>query len=179
LIFKVFGILYFRHRKDRMKKTFVVTGIVVVSAFIVLYVLNRVTSKRNPTELYTEVQKGQFEIAVGSAGELIAEKSEDIKGPEFAQGRDIRFMNIKIQDLVPEGTLVKEGDYIATLDRTELNNNLKDAQETLTTLRNDLEVKLLDSAVVLNDRRDEIRNQKFAVEEARNGWVIKGKWGQQ
>lgn len=149
-----------------MKKTFVVTGIVVVSAFIVLYVLNRVTSKRNPTELYTEVRMGQFEITVGSAGELIAEKSEDIKGPEFAQGRDIRFMNIKIQDLVPEGTLVKEGDYIATLDRSELNNNLKDAQETLTTLRNDLEVKLLDSAVVLNDRRDEIRNQKFAVEEA-------------
>lgn len=27
-------------------------------------------------------------------------------------------------------------------------------------------MKLLDSAVVLNDRRDEIRNQKFAVEEA-------------
>ncbi len=149
-----------------MKKTFVVTGIVVVSAFIILYVLNRVTSKRNATEFYTEVQKGQFEITVGSAGELIAEKSEDIKGPEFAQGRDIRFMNIKIQDLVPEGTLVKEGDYIATLDRTELNNNLKDAKETLTTLQNDLEVKLLDSAVVLNDRRDEIRNQKFTVEEA-------------
>ena len=62
MIFRLFGILYFRHRKDRMKKTFVVTGIVVVSAFIVLYVLNRVTSKRNPTELYTEVQKGQFEI---------------------------------------------------------------------------------------------------------------------
>src|SRR5674476_49343 len=149
-----------------MKKTFVITAIVVVSAFIVLYILNRVTLKRNSTELYTEVLKGQFEITVGSAGELISEKSEDIKGPEFAQGRDIRFMNIKIQDLVPEGTLVKEGDYIATLDRTELNNNLKDAQETLTTFRNDLEVKLLDSAVVLNDLRDEIRNQKFAVEEA-------------
>lgn len=149
-----------------MKKTFIVTGIVVVSAFIVLYILNRVTSKRNPTEFYTEVKKGQFEIAVGSAGELIAEKSVDIKGPEFAQGRDIRSSNIKIQDLIPEGTLVKEGDYIATLDRTELNNNLKDAIETLTRLQTELEVKLLDTAVVLNDRRDEIRNQKFAVEEA-------------
>ena len=55
-----------------MKKTFVITGIIVVSAFIVLYVLNRVTSKKNQTELYAEVQKGQFEISVASAGELIA-----------------------------------------------------------------------------------------------------------
>ena len=45
-------------------------------------------------------------------------------------GRDIRFFNIKIQDLIPEGTVVKEGDYIATLDRTDLNNSLKDAQES-------------------------------------------------
>ena len=149
-----------------MKKTFVITGIIVVSAFIVLYILNRVTSKRNQTELFAEVQKGQFEISVSSAGELIAEKSVDIKGPEFAQGRDIRAANIKIQDLITEGTLVKEGDYIATLDRTELNNNLKDALETLTKLQTALEVKLLDTAVVHNDRRDQIRNQTFAVEEA-------------
>jgi hypothetical protein len=149
-----------------MKKTFVITGIIVVSAFLVLYILNRVTSKRNQTELFAEVQKGQFEISVSSAGELIAEKSVDIKGPEFAQGRDIRSANIKIQDLITEGTLVKEGDYIATLDRTELNNNLKDALETLTKLQTALEVKLLDTAVVHNDRRDQIRNQTFAVEEA-------------
>jgi hypothetical protein len=149
-----------------MKKTFIITGIVVVSAFLVLYILNRVTSKRNQTELYSEVQKGQFEISVSSAGELIAEKSVDIKGPEFAQGRDIRSSNIKIQDLIAEGTLVNEGDYIATLDRTELNNNLKDALETLTKLQTALEVKLLDTAVVHNDRRDQIRNQTFAVEEA-------------
>lgn len=149
-----------------MKKTFVITGIIVVSAFIILYVLNRVTSKKTQTELYAEVQKGQFEISVSSAGELIAEKSVDIKGPEFAQGRDIRSSNIKIQDLITEGTLVKEGDYIATLDRTELNNNLKDALETLTKLQTALEVKLLDTAVVHNDRRDQIRNQTFAVEEA-------------
>ena len=27
-------------------------------------------------------------------------------------------MDIKITDMVPEGTEVKEGDYVATLDRT-------------------------------------------------------------
>jgi hypothetical protein len=55
-----------------MKKTLITTCIVVVAAFIVLYVLNKVTSKKNPTEFYTAVQKGQFEITVSSSGELIA-----------------------------------------------------------------------------------------------------------
>jgi HlyD family secretion protein len=149
-----------------MKKTFIVTGIVVVSAFIVLYILNLVASKRKPAELYAEVQKGQFEIAVGAAGELIAEKSVEIKGPEIAMGRDIRFFNIKITDLVAEGTVVKEGDYVATLDRTDLNNNLKDARESLTTLQTKLDMKLLDTAVVLTDLRDGIKNQRYNVEEA-------------
>jgi multidrug efflux pump subunit AcrA (membrane-fusion protein) len=149
-----------------MKKTLIGTGIVVFAAFIMLYTLNRLTSKNKTSEYYTEVKKGEFEIAVTGAGELIAEKSVDIKGPEIAMGRDIRFMNIKIQDLIAEGTVVKEGDYVATLDRTDLNNNMKDAEESLKSLQTDLDLKLLDSTVVLNDRRDEIKNQKFTVEEA-------------
>lgn len=149
-----------------MKKTFIITGIVVVAAFIVLYVFNKLTSKTDTSDLFTEVNKGEFEIAVTETGELIAERSVDIKGPEFFQGRDIRSTNIRIQDLIPEGTIVKEGDYIATLDRTELNNNLKDAQEFLATLQENLNMKLLDTAIVQNDIRDVIKNQRFTVEEA-------------
>jgi HlyD family secretion protein len=148
-----------------MKKTYIVTGS-IIAAFFILYLFNRLTSKSDTTNSFTEVQKGEFEIAVTSAGELIAEKSVDIKGPELAQGRDIRSTNIRIQDLVPEGTLVNEGDYIATLDRTELNNNLKDARELLLQLQTNREMKLLDTAIVLNDLRDEIKNQRYIVEEA-------------
>jgi HlyD family secretion protein len=149
-----------------MKKTLITTGIVVLAAFIMLFALNKIASKNRTQKEYAEVQKGEFEIAVTSAGELIAEKSVDIKGPEIAMGRDIRFMNIKIQDLIQEGTVVKEGDYIATLDRTDLNNNLKDSQESLKSLQTKLDLKLLDSAVVLNDLRDEIKNQRYTVDEA-------------
>ena len=149
-----------------MKKTLYTTSIFIAAAFILLFALNRIGPKRTTNEFYTKVQKGQFEISVISAGELLAEKSVDIKGPEIAMGRDIRFFNIKIQDLIPEGTLVKEGDYIATLDRTDLNNSLKDAQDLLTTRQTNLDMKLLDSAVVLNDLRDGIKNQRFIVQEA-------------
>jgi HlyD family secretion protein len=149
-----------------MKKTLVITGIIIGAAFIFLFVFNRITTKSKIVDFYAEVQNGQFEIAVNATGELIPEKSIDIMGPEFAQGRDIRATMIKIQDLVPEGTIVKEGDFVATLDRTELTNNLKDAQDRLLQLQQQIEVKLLDTAVVMNGFRDLIKNQEFAVEEA-------------
>jgi HlyD family secretion protein len=149
-----------------MKKTFIITGIIVAATFTLLFVFNRLASKTDTSGLFTEVNKGEFEIAVTEAGELIAERSVDIKGPEFAQGRDIRSTNIRIQDLIPEGTIVNEGDYVATLDRTELNNNLKDAQELLSTLLENMNMRLLDTAIVQNDIRNMIKNQRFTVEEA-------------
>ena len=149
-----------------MRKTFIITSIIVAATFALLFVFNKLASKTDTSDLFTEVNKGEFEIAVAEAGELIAEKSVDIKGPEFGQGRDIRSTEIRIQDLVPEGTIVKEGDYVATLDRTELNNNLKDAQELLATLQENLNMRLLDTAIAQNDIRNNIKNQRFNVDEA-------------
>ena len=149
-----------------MKRTLIFTGIGIVLAFIILFVFNKATSISNEADFYTKVENGEFEIALTIVGELIAEKSIDITGPDFTQRRNVRSSNIKIQDLVPEGTIVKKGDYIAELDRTNLNNSLKDQLERLTTMHTNLEMKKLDSAVVLNSLRDGIKNQRFTVEEA-------------
>ena len=75
-------------------------------------------------------------------------------------------MDIKITDMVPEGTEVKTGDYVATLDRTSFDNSLKDELERLTTYETNLEMKILDTAVTLSNLRDNIKNLRFSVEEA-------------
>ena len=84
------------------------------------------------------------------------------------RGGDFHMVDFKITDIVAEGTVVKKGDYIATLDRTSYDNTLKDAIETLKTLQNNLELKILDTAMSLTTLRDEIKNQKYTVEEAYN-----------
>jgi multidrug efflux pump subunit AcrA (membrane-fusion protein) len=150
---------------SNMKKPLIITGCIIL-AFFLLFLINSIFSRKGTEELFTEVQKGDFEISISTAGELTAQNSLDILGPEMATGRDIRSTQIRIQDIVPEGTIVRKGDYIATLDRTELSNNLKDAYENLTRLKTNLEVKLLDTAVVLSGLRDAIKNQEFAVDEA-------------
>ncbi|MEI8224555.1 MAG: efflux RND transporter periplasmic adaptor subunit [Bacteroidota bacterium] len=165
-----------------MKKILIITGTVV--AIIALIVFNKMTSKNKIFNAYTEVKKGVFEISVSNSGELIAEKSIDIKGPEIGQGSnqgrnqgnnrqgpqsrggDMHAMDLKIQDIVPEGTIVNEGDYIAQLDRTSYDNTLKDERENLTVFQTNLEMKILDTAVVLTNLRDDIKNQRYVVEEA-------------
>ena len=147
-----------------MKKPILITGS-IITAFLVLFLFNSLTSKKLADDFFAEVQSGNFEISIAATGELIAENSIDIKGPDMATGRDIRSSQIKIQDLVAEGTMVKKGDYIATLDRTQLNNDLIDAQERLVERQRSLEMRLLDTAVQLNGLRDGIRNYEFTVEE--------------
>lgn len=150
-----------------MKKTIIITSIVIVVTLAVLLIFNKLTtSKREINNLFAEAMFGKFEISITTTGELIAENSIDIKAPEFTQSRNVRVSNIKITDLVPEGTIVKEGDYVATLDRTEFENSLKDARERLVTLYSNLEMAILDTALTMTNMRDQIINQIHAVEEA-------------
>ncbi|HLN56884.1 MAG TPA: HlyD family efflux transporter periplasmic adaptor subunit [Bacteroidales bacterium] len=148
-----------------MKKPLIITASIFAAAFLALFIFNQISSRKVSDDYFTEVKKGSFEISVTSAGELMAENSIDITGPEMAAGRDIRSTRIEIKDLVPEGTIVRKGDFIAQLDRTELSNMLKDGQERLTTMKQTLEVRLLDTAVQLNGLRDQIKNQEFTVAE--------------
>ena len=149
-----------------MKKSVIIAGVVALAAIIVLIMIGKAAKKKDIANLYVEAKQGQFEIVVSTTGELQAENSQDIKGPDFTQSRQIRAAEIKITDLVPEGTQVKAGDYICTLDRTSFDNTLKDEMERLTTQEANLEVKILDTAVTLSDLRDNIKNLKFSVEEA-------------
>ena len=107
-----------------MKRTIIITGIIVTVAIIILIVIGKVTSKKDISNLYAEAQKGKFDIVVTTTGELQAKKSADIFGPDFTQSRGMRVMDIKITDMVLEGTEVKKGDYVATLDRTSFDNSL-------------------------------------------------------
>jgi HlyD family secretion protein len=182
-----------------MKKTFINTAIIVIVTIIALVVFNKQTSKNKTPNIYAEVKKGTFEITVTAAGELMAEKSIDIRGPQIGVnnqqqgnqgfqggqggrgggggggfqggqsrggGSDMHAADLKIQDMVPEGTIVKEGDYVAQLDRTSYDNTLKDALDNLKELKTNLELTLLDTAVQLTSLRDDIKNQRSSVEEA-------------
>jgi HlyD family secretion protein len=150
-----------------MKKTIIVTIIIVVVASVSLGVYVRLTSVRSAEKLNTAVAiKGSLEISVSGEGELIAEKSVDIMGPNIAGSSRFRVSPLKVLDMVPEGTIVKKGDYVASLDRSSFQNTFKDEMEILKSKEKNLDLKLIDSAVVLSALRNDIYNQGFFVEQA-------------
>lgn len=149
-----------------MKKKLVITSIVLIVTFAGLFIFNKLTTKKDEKSLFVRASKGDFEISISATGELIAENSVNILAPEVARGRDFHAAELKITDLVPEGTIVREGDYIATLDRTQFDNTLKDERDRLQTFLTNYETKKLDTAVLLTGLRDAIRNQEHTVVEA-------------
>jgi RND family efflux transporter MFP subunit len=149
-----------------MKRTFVITLAVVFIAITGLVVFIRLTSAKMNEEEFAEVRQGLFEITVNATGELVAENSIDIKGPNIVQNRNFRAATLKITDLVPEGTEVRQGDFIAELDRSGFTNTFRDEQEVLKTKETEFQMKLLDTAMTLSALRDEIKNDQFTAEEA-------------
>ncbi len=150
-----------------MNKRLGLTLIVIILASAGLIIFYKATSASNRKELnFTKATKGTFEIVVSNTGELVPERSMDIRGPDIVRNRYFRVAPLKITDLIPEGTILSRGDYVATLDRTSFDNTLKDETTTLNTLQSDYDMKLLDTAVVLSTLRDDIKNQIYAVEEA-------------
>ncbi|MFW6389070.1 MAG: efflux RND transporter periplasmic adaptor subunit [Marinilabiliaceae bacterium] len=110
-----------------------------------------------------EVEKGRFELYVVSMGELEAHESTDILIPDVMHDRTVRIRRIEINDMVREGTEVKKGDYVATLDPSEVEEHIQSTRENLDMLNNNLENARMDSSLNLSDARDFIRRSEEEV----------------
>ncbi|MFZ4622390.1 MAG: hypothetical protein ACOYNS_17640, partial [Bacteroidota bacterium] len=82
---------------------------------IVLFLL--VTQKSaSSADLYITPAFGEFAVTITVTGELEAKSSIEIKGPEEARAAGI--WQMKISNLIAEGTVVKKGEFVADLDKS-------------------------------------------------------------
>ncbi|TVQ14598.1 MAG: HlyD family efflux transporter periplasmic adaptor subunit [Bacteroidetes bacterium] len=118
-----------------------------------------------PEHIRVAVENGDFVVSVYTSGELEAEHSENILGP--AGLRTVGLWNVQISELIPEGSIVKEGDWVATLDRTEISNRLKDLETELEKLQTMHTQTRLDTTMELRNARNDLVNLEYGLEEAR------------
>jgi len=150
----------------KKKKIVQITAVVVV--IIAIYLIFFGGSKANQGLVLTApVTKGLFSISVQTTGEIKAksQKNIDAPGPEMQQAG--MWNGTKIQDLVPEGTIVKEGDFVASLDKTPIMTMLQEAALEVDKKSSEFKQARLDTAITLRDARDELLNLKSAREESR------------
>ena len=110
-----------------------------------------------------KIESGEFKIFVNATGELQAKNSVKIKGPNGM--RAVQIHRATINDMVKEGTVVKEGDYVATLDKTELSGKISQAQNELDKVETQLEQAKIDTAINLREIRNNLINLKFSIQE--------------
>ncbi len=94
------------------------------------------------SDLYVQPKLGPFQVTVTTTGELKAKNSVKIYGPSST--RQIRIYQMTIQRMVPEGTVVNQGDFVAELDRSELNTKMNDANLELQKAQSQYEQAMLD-----------------------------------
>jgi len=111
----------------------------------------------------TEVVKGEFLNEVIISGEAQSTSLKNIDGPSNL--RKFRLNNIKIQDLIPEGTVVKEGDYVGKLDPSAVNEQIIDAQLSLESAESKYLQEQLDTTLTLKQERTAIKDILFNIEE--------------
>ncbi|MGI6479238.1 MAG: efflux RND transporter periplasmic adaptor subunit [Salinivirgaceae bacterium] len=145
-----------------MYKKILLFGIPLALIVVAYLIFGRETTVDTASLTFT-VSPSQFDIIVTTTGELQAENSEEIMGPEGL--RRARIYTVKITDLIPEGTVVDSGDYVASLDRTELTRLLKENELEIQKVENQLKSTELDTTLSLRGSREELVNLKFAYEE--------------
>ncbi len=143
-------------------------NLIILAAIVFLLIFFVFVSRSNKpknTALYAIVTKGEFEILVNVTGELEAMNSENIMAPTELRSENIRLYQVKIQDLIAEGTYVDSGQYVATLDRSEITNKLREAEDELEKKQADFTKVQLDTSINLRNLRDQLINSKYDLEE--------------
>lgn len=140
------------------KKIIVVT--IAALLLIVLYFFLR-KGEKDFSQITVDVKRGTFTAFVFSSGQLESEKSETINIPEKLKDRNLRIWELTITHMVDEGTLVDSGDYVATLDHTAVEEQIKLAQDDMDKMLSEYEDSKIDSNLNLSNQRDVIVNARL------------------
>ena len=145
----------------KRKILFSAIGIIIVA---IIFFANKL--KKEPgdeLEITTQIKKNTFKIEVTSAGELDAKNSVKILGPSGL--RTVYIWEVKIENIIEEGTLVKKGDYVARLEQTAITDRVEKKDAELQQSSSEFIQAKLDTALELRKARDELVNLKYEIEQ--------------
>lgn len=145
-----------------MKRNILI-GAGVVGVLLIGYFILSGNKDGEAASIMATVNRGQFRVDIETTGELEAKNSVKIQGP--SQLRNFQIWEVTIQNIVNEGTVVKKGDWVATLDRSDFQTKFMAKQIELDKANSKFNQTQLDTTLQLRQSRDELINLNYAVEE--------------
>ncbi len=156
------------------RQKILITAVPIILVILVILVTRGGSEDTNTITVNPTI--GPFRVTVTTTGELRALRNTPIMGPTLQGGErggrgmmggGLSGVSMTILSLVPEGTIVEEGDFVAELDRTSLQNQINDLLLNLETYENNIERTRLDCSMTLANARNDLVNLEFNVEEAK------------
>ncbi len=144
-----------------MKRGLKIVAVIII--FILLFIWY-FRGNNKDGGIHTKAKSGKFIISVVTSGELDAKSSTNIQGPAGLRSIGV-YEDLKLNEIIPEGTEVDSGDYIASIDQTPILNKLKEIDANLEKLEAKISQSKLDSALTLRADRDNLINIKYELEE--------------
>jgi len=145
---------YIKHKKQ-----------ILIASGIILVLMARVyfLGIKPPSKVY-KVKKENFEAIISCKGEIQSEKAVLITIPDIFGDRTLEIYDTQIKDLIPEGSIVKKGDYVALLDQGRIKQLKQNNEEALKKVLFNLNDAKIDSAVDLVAMRDGIEQFGFDLQ---------------
>ena len=147
--------------KKRKYQVLLATIAVIGIAAVAWFLFKPVSGK------FFKVKKGNLEVIVNSKGEVKGDKFTEINLPAAVCNEELRVYQLKIMDVILEGKAVRKGDYIAKLDDSQFATMMRDVMQQKEKYDSDLRNEILDSTVVLSNKRQSILNAKLDIEYER------------
>ena len=152
----------------KSKKTIFIASALCVVLLLVIWMFVR----KQVSGIY-RVKKENFEAIITCKGEIQSEKAVLINLPDIYRNRTLEIWDMQIKDLVPEGSIVKKGDYVALLDQGRIKQLKENNEEALKKMLFNFSDSKIDSAVDLVALRNgidqfayDLNNRKIELEQS-------------
>ncbi len=144
-------------------KKYRVPLLVALATITILWIWTPWGSTGKQLTLSTTVIRDVFKDEVVSSGELMAKNAENIVAPAGLQRYGI--YQIKIANMVDEGTYVEPGEFVAALDKSDITAKINEKLVELDKANSVYTQTQLDTALTLREKRNELENLAFQIKQ--------------
>jgi multidrug efflux pump subunit AcrA (membrane-fusion protein) len=141
---------------QKYKWTFIGAGVVVAIA-LALWAIN------NSKEVHSTyvVRRTNFERYIETKGEIHGKNALYITLDDIFKDNELRLSGLRIKDMVPEGTIVKKGDWVATLDQASITQRIQENRDELERRLAYFNDAKIDSTITLTTMRQRINELQY------------------
>ena len=144
---------------QKYKWTFTGAGVVALTGLI-LWALN-LNKEAHTTYI---VRRANFEKYIETKGEIHGKNALFITMDDIFKDNELRLSGMRIKDMVPEGTLVRKGDWVATLDQASITQRIQENRDELERRISFLNDAKIDSTITLTNLRQRIKELQYDLQ---------------